>query len=333
VSDLGGVNDEREGAATVLRDFQLRRFEAFELFAAGRYADVLPIALETEARYPRRGEVPFWLACVHCEQGRPDRALEVLRAGLDRGLWWPADWLLDDDDLTPLRGRPELADIVARSARNRPAGRVIPQAVVVGAGGDRAAPVAVVLALHGWGQAAAEFLAEWAGLAAVGIAVIAPESTEELTPGFFVWNDRATARRTIADQYRLAGAQLTPAGVPPEDVPLVVAGFSQGGGLAVDLAVDGAPAPAAGFLAVSSGLDDLEAPPDAARLRRAVARGLRGRLVVGGADAALESARGLAAAAAGAGLSCPLTVLPGAGHQMPDPASGLLLAEIEALLA
>ena len=62
-------------------------------------------------------------------------------------------------------------------------------------------------------------------------------------------------------------------------------------------------------------------------------RGLRGRLVAGKQDEALEGARALAAAASAAGLHWPLTELAGAGHQMPPEGSGRLLFELDALLA
>ena len=139
-----------------------------------------------------------------------------------------------------------------------------------------------------------------------------------LTPGFFVWDDREAAREVVAAQYRAATGGLETGGAP-----LIVAGFSQGGGLAVDLALDDAPAPVAGLLALSAGVEDLEAAPDPARLRRAGERGLRGRLVAGAEDEALEGARALAAAAGAAGLEWPLTELAGAGHRMP-PAADLV---------
>ena len=157
--------------------------------------------------------------------------------------------------------------------------------------------------------------------------MVAPESTEVLTPGFFVWDDRVTARLTVAAQYRAATGELETAGAP-----LIVAGFSQGRGLAVDLALDGAPEPAAGLLALSTGVEDLEAAPDQGRLRRAAERGLRGRLVAGAEDEALAGARALAAATGAAGLEWPLTELAGGGHRMPPPQSGLLLSELAALL-
>ena len=88
----------------------------------------------------------------------------------------------------------------------------------------------------------------------------------------------------------------------------------------------------AGFLALAAGVEDLEEPPGPDRLAPAAARGLRGRLLVGDRDVALEGAQALAQAAAAAGLSCALTVRPGAGHEMPEPPGELLAGELVALL-
>ena len=327
----------RTGPLRLDRRFQQLRVGAFEHFAAGDYEKVLPAALAAEGEYPEKGEVPFWIACVYGATGRPRAALEALRTGLARGLYWPDDWLLEDDDLAPVRADTGFAAVVAESARLRTLtekAATPPAAVTLPAwtGGTRAAtstsPRAIAVTLHGWGQTAEEHAAEWIGVAAAGVAVVAPESAQEPTPGFFVWDDRAAARAAVAAQVRRALGRLH-AG----EAPLVLAGFSQGGGLAIDLALDGDPLQAAAGLALSSGAEDLEAPPTTPRLRAATGRGLRIRLVAGERDAALPGARGLAAALAGAGIDCPLLVVPGAGHEMPSPESGLLLGEVEALLA
>jgi predicted esterase len=317
------------------RRFQKLRTRVFERFSAGDPDRALPLALEAEAAYPEKGEVPFWVACAHGASGRPGDALAALRNGLARGLYWPERWLLEDDDLTSLRGDPGLVAVVAESQRLRAAAErdgAAPAPVVLPAwageaGRQEAAPRAIAVAFHGWGQTAAEHAAEWTAVAAAGVAIVAPESGQQLTPGFFVWDDREAARRKAGVQVReTVGWPGT--GGPP----LLLAGFSQGGGLALDLALDGLPEPAAGALALSSGLEDLASSPTTDRIRAAADRGLRVRLVAGERDEALPGARELAGILAAAGVPCPLSVVPDAGHWMPSPGSGRLLAEAEALL-
>ena len=314
--------------------FQPLRTAAFDLLAAGDYRGVLPLALEAEALYPAKGEAPFWLACVHCRLGDTEGALAALRAGLARGHYWPADWLLEDDDLEPLRGRPELEAILRESAAARSAGSGAGalEPVVLdpsGATDGGATPAALVLAFHGWGQDADELALHWRAAAACGFAVIVPRSSQQPTPGFFVWDDRETALAEVAAQFRRACGAVSDGAAAP---PLLLAGFSQGGGLAVDLAIDAEPAPCVGFLAVAAGTEDLVVPPGPDRLAPAAARGLRGRLLVGDRDEALSGAHALAEAGARAGLSWALTVRPGAGHEMPEPPGELVADELAALL-
>ena len=314
--------------------FQQLRNCALALVVAGCWADALPLALAAETRFPDKGEVPFWIACVQCRLGAPERALAALRAGLTRGHYWPDDWLFNDDDLEPLRERPELADIARESAAVRAsaaAATAEPLEPVVLAGGG-AAPAAVVLALHGWGQDADEFSVHWQAAATRGYTIVVARSRQQPTPGFCVWDDRDVARREVLDQLRRAVAHRGLAAAP-----LLTAGFSQGAGLAVELALDDGLATtsdgfsAAGFLAVAGGVKDAEPPPNGARFAAAAGRGMRGRVLVGDRDGALEDAHELAAAATAAGLRCVLTVTPGAGHEMPEPPGEPLAGELAAL--
>jgi predicted esterase len=313
--------------------FQPLRTAAFQRFAAGDYAGVLPFARRAEELFPEKGEVPFWLACVHAREGRPEAAVAALRAGLGRGLYWPRDWLLDDDDLAPLRGRPDFLELVSASDEAAAARAVAPPAalepVVLEPGGGAAhgrPPLAEVVALHGWGQDADEFALHWQAAAGAGFRVIVPRSGQEPTPGFFVWDDRERALADVAAQARAAAI------LPSRPAPGIVAGFSQGGGIAVDLALDERPAAPAGFLAVSAGPEDLAGALTPERLQAAAARRVRGRLLAGERDDALDGARALARVLRDAGLCGELSVLRGLGHEMPEPPGEPLASELAGLL-
>ena len=316
-----------EAAAT--GRFQPLRTAAFAHFAAGDHAGTLPYAVAALELFPDKGEVPFWLACAHSRLGDPRAAVADLRLGLERGHFWPRDWLLDDDDLEPLRGRADFAAVAEESARAEalaPApGR--PEPVVVPAAAPQSrprTPRAVVLALHGWGQDADEFALHWSDAAAAGLTVAVARSSQEPCPGFFVWDDRERAQADATAQLAAVVSRVE------GDPPLVVAGFSQGGGVAVDLALAGLPA--AAVLAVATGLDDLAGPPAPERLQAAASLGLRARLLAGERDEGLADARRLSEVLAGAGLDGRLTVLPGIGHEAPEPPGEALARELASLL-
>jgi predicted esterase len=302
--------------------FRAQRDHVVGLFSLGRCENALAEARAMRRRFPSRGEIPFWMACALCRLGRADEALAVLREGNDGGLWWPAEWLLDDEDLAPLRGRHGLEEVVAASRRLRAAhlaGSRAPDPIVLSPApppGDTApargqAP-GLLVALHGWGEQAPDFVDPWQAAAHAGLVVVVPESSQELTPAFFVWDDRERARDDVAralsrlGEHRRVDARRS-----------LYAGFSQGGGLAVSWALAGGPLRDGAFLAVATGLSDVD--PDALRsLDQAAARGARGRLIVGDADAALDDARALQAALSGAGVTSELSVVPGLGHDLPD---------------
>ena len=309
-------------------EFQSLRLRVFELIEDGRLDTALGVALKVEEHYPAKGEVPFWLACIHGRAGRAGEGLAALRGGLARGLWWPDEWLLDDDDLVPLRRSPDFAGLVEASRANQDeAGdEFVAESMVLAPERERTA-VGAVLALHGWGGDAVAFSRAWWAAADAGYVVVVPESSQMPSPGFFVWTDREAALADIEAVWSASEADHGLAGLP-----LVIAGFSQGGGLAVELALDGRPAAAAAFLALSAGTpEDVTPEPGAAAL--AADRGLRGRLIVGERDEhAVPQARELARRLGEAGLDCPLTLEPGLAHELPRDLGARLPDLLGALL-
>jgi hypothetical protein len=84
--------------------FRSRRERVMALFAKGRYEPALAEARTLRVCCPRRGEIPFWMACALCRLSRGDEALTMLREATEDGLWWPEKWLRDDDDLAAPAG-------------------------------------------------------------------------------------------------------------------------------------------------------------------------------------------------------------------------------------
>ncbi len=188
--------------------FQPLRTAAFERLAGGDHAGALPYAVAARDLFPGKGEVPFWLACIHSRLGEPRAAVAALTAGLEAGHFWPQDWLLDDDDLEPLRERADFLDVVresARAAAAAPPARLDPVVLAAASGTGRPrTPRAVVLALHGWGQDADEFALHWDATAAAGFSVVVARSSLQPCPGFFVWDDRERALEDVAGQLEAA---------------------------------------------------------------------------------------------------------------------------------
>jgi predicted esterase len=302
--------------------FRAQREHVVDLFTQGRYESALAEAGTLRRRFAARGEIPFWMACALCRLGRADEALAVLREGNDCGLWWPTEWLLDDDDLTPLRARAGLKEVVAASQRLRTTHLTsdhVPDPIILPPAPPpetKTPPTGslrgLVLALHGWGEQMADFVGPWREAARAGLVVAVPESSQELTPAFFVWDDRERARDDVARALSRLRRRWR-----IDERRSLYAGFSQGGGLAVSWALAGGPLRTGAFLAIGTGLSDV-APGALGAHDQAAARGARGRLIVGDADEACDDARALHRALRDAGVACDLQLVPGLKHDLPD---------------
>jgi predicted esterase len=130
-------------------------------------------------------------------------------------------------------------------------------------------------------------------------------------PHGFSWDDPQIAEEELADAYAdLRGTYRPNAG------KIVLAGFSQGGALAVSLALRGEPFPSCGFIAVSPAFD-MDDDQVQASLRMAGQRGVRGFIVSGEQDPALVRTRALHGDMIRFGIPCELEVRTGLGHAFP----------------
>jgi predicted esterase len=306
------------------------------LHVEGDYDAALTEARALHRLYPERGEIPFWMACALCRLGRADDALATLREGIDDGLWWPAAWLRDDDDLATLRGSDGLEAVVAaserlratRGTRDRPREALVLASESVDAAHDPAHGdlPGLVLALYGWGERAADLAPSWRAAQRAGLLVVVPESSQEPSPEFFVWDDRERARDDVAHALSRLRERR-----PFDERRSLYAGFSQGGGLAASWALTAGPLRATTFLALGAGLSDVAA--DALEsLDQAAARGARGRLIVGDVDEALDDAQALYETLVRSGVACDLQIVPGLGHDLPADLDTRLTQTIRLLL-
>jgi predicted esterase len=122
------------------------------------------------------------------------------------------------------------------------------------------------------GGNAAGIAAYYRDLAQQGWLVAALQSSQISNPGGYVWDDHDVAVQEITEHYAGLCAEY-----PIDPQRVVLAGFSQGGGLAIQLAFEQV-LPACGFLSVAGWR------PDAAVLDTRPARPLRGALFTGGLD-------------------------------------------------
>jgi hypothetical protein len=237
--------------------------------------------------------------------------VDAFRGALDRGVWWTRTWLESDPDLDPLRSLPAFDDVLVRSEANLAAARVgFPDRPEVRLHVPDAAPRALLLVMHMLGATAAETEPYWRGGIDLRTAVAVVGSSQRTSDGQPCWELDDLVVRDLA----LARDEALGAGID-DDVPIVLAGASQGGRRAIELGIDGR-VPSVGFMAVATGVPALERLTP--HLPTAIQRGIRGWILIGEHDQQLAAAERLGGDLAGAGLDVRVVSVAGLGHDYPE---------------
>jgi hypothetical protein len=291
--------------------FEFDRARVFTLYEERRFEEALTVADEAAGRHPDRpAETTFWRACFLSLIGRTDDAVDAFRGALDRGVWWTRTWLESDPDLDPLRSLPAFDDILAGSDANLAAARSgfadRPEVRLHVPDGP---PRALLLVMHMLGATAAETEPHWRGGAELGAVIVVVGSSQRTSDGQPCWELDDLVVRDLA----LARDEALGAGIGG-DVPVVLAGASQGGRRAIELGIDGR-VPSLGFLAVATGVPALERLTPYVPF--AIERGIRGWILIGEHDRQAAEAERLGGDLAGAGLDVRVVSVAGLGHDYP----------------
>jgi phospholipase/carboxylesterase len=256
----------------------------------------------------------YQLACCHALLGDADKALNALDAAIAHG-WDDPDELERADDVKSLRGQARFPELVKKAAACRE------ETVVVYAGKDvdpdRPAPVLVLL--HGLGAGPRSEVPLWQTVAdRLGLVVIAPRGVTRVGPRLtYGWHKRgakkadeldlAAAAKRIDEGLALAKKRYR---IDPERI--LLAGFSQGGGVALRLLADH-PERYAGALAVCARYQ----PRDATAWRAAARRSRRVAVLAGQLDPLLPHSRKAVAELRAAGVKTHYVEVERAGHEPP----------------
>lgn len=199
-----------------------------------------------------RSTLAYWSACLHAVSGHQNAAIAALQEASALGCWWSENLLRGDVDLAPLQGVPAFEQLVDDSRRREHEARASsrPRLLRTDPQGDVRA---VLLALHGaaW-RAAEDFAVHWQTLTDHGVTVAVPQSSQPTGDNSFGWDDREQAAAEVAEHERRLRREAL------GRCPLLLAGFSQGGTLALQWTFTGSPFAPDGFIAVNPGVNNLD---------------------------------------------------------------------------
>ena len=256
-----------------------------QLYTQGDYAGALELVEQNADRFPEQSVyTTFWKMCLLSRCGRADDVLTVFRQGLDSGLWW-AKIQFRDTDLDAVRDLPEFQRLMAVAQQNYDEARkrVKRDQTVLLPDNSTPSSYPLLIALHGGAGNKDSNLKYWEVARQRGWLVLSPQSTQPLHPGAYTWIDPEQAQEDLQVYVEQVFKDYT-----IDQQHVVIAGFSQGSGMAIYAALRGK-INARSFLAIGTYLSD----PGSIRPLAKQATSVRGYFVIGEKDKDLPKARAI----------------------------------------
>jgi predicted esterase len=221
----------------------------------------------------------FWHMCLLSLTGRSADVLSVFQEGLDSGHWWHEE-LFSDPDLNAVRDLPEFQRLMAVSQEryNEARKQISREYIVLEPELPGSGQYPLLITLHGRNGNKDVDLMQWELARQRGWLVLSCQSTQPVFEGAYHWDDPAVGLDDLSYYYKQI---LQNYSVDPQR--MVIAGFSQGSGMAIYTALKGR-LPVRGFIGIGTWWAD----PDELTGDRTKARGY---FITGEKDHTLDRAR------------------------------------------
>jgi len=256
-----------------------------DLYNKGNYSDALQLVEQNADRFPElSSRITFWRMCLLSLCGRSDDVLSVFQQGLDSGFWW-AHSQFRDTDLDPVHDLPEFKRLMAISQEKYEEARkhikrdqaiLLPETSAAGL-------YPLLIALHGGAGNKESNLEYWEAARRKGWLVLLPQSTQPLYPGVYSWIDGELGLADLIFYIAKTSKEY-----PIDLQRVVIAGFSQGSGMAIYAALSGK-INVHGFMGIATYWAD----PDSLVLPEKHSRPVRGYFVTGEKDRGLDRIRAI----------------------------------------
>lgn len=253
------------------------------LYNQRNFEEALQLIEQQREFFPEQAtRTTFWRMCLLSLAGRPTEVLSVFQQGLDSGQWWSQE-LFADPDLDAVRDLPEFQRLVAiaeeryqeeRTRIPRDQAILLPDAASAG-------KYPLLIFLHGRNGNKEVHVEFWEAARQRGWLVVSPQSTQPIFPGAYCWDNPTQGIADVVYSYEQVLGQYE---IDPQRI--LLAGFSQGSGMALTIALSGK-IPARGFIGIASWWAD----PKSLIPQTEEAKRLRGYFITGEKDHTVDTAK------------------------------------------
>jgi predicted esterase len=285
----------------------------FSQYEKGDMDNVLRIADQIANEYPdMKYKTYYWKACTSSQMGRLEEALQSLQDGIKEGIWFSPRRLTSDPDLKPIQELESFSEIVRYCQEKllEEQEKTKPE-LLVWEPSQQEIYLPLLLSIHWRGDNASRFSQFWDVEKVKERFLCAfPQSSQLFGYNEYCWDDWDKAKEEVSFLYNKLLRSYS-----VDHNRTVLAGASQGGKLALELALEGSQIPSVGFLLVVPSIREYESLVPL--IEQAAKRGKRGCIVTGDQDFCYQTILALQKEFDKQGLLCKLIVKEGLGHFFP----------------
>ncbi|HLO18069.1 MAG TPA: dienelactone hydrolase family protein [Anaerolineales bacterium] len=279
------------------------------LYTKDKYAEALQLVEQNADRFPEQSvRTTFWQMCLLSLCNRPDDVMFIFRQALAKGFWW-AESQFQDTDLDAVRDLPEFKGLMAISQKKYEEARkhIEPDQAILLPEASASHLYPLLIALHGGAGNKDANLEYWEIARRKGWLVLSPQSTQPLYSGAYAWLDGEQGLTDLIFSIEKVSREC-----PIDPQRVVVAGFSQGAGMAIYAALSGRIS-IRGFLGIAA----FWANPGSLVPRARAARSVRGYFITGEKDRTLDKIREIQKTLQENNIQFAEEVYPDLGHEFP----------------
>lgn len=289
--------------------------ESTELYLAGKYAEAMNIDKDLVKEFPELKTAIYYSMIASASKMKDYKlSCKFLKEILDEDGWYSELILRQSPSLNPLQGMPEFEDLVNLSvSRSKQSPKTENITVIPD---NTNPPFPLILSLHGGGGFIKDEYEHWKPIVDQGYILGIPRSTNLFWSGIdsAYWSDYESVVKEIKNYIEEINRNDI-----IDSKRLILGGFSQGGGLAVQMALTG-DIPTCGFVVVAPGGGMMDEPDKwQSLIDESKNQELRGMIIRGTEDLAIprDKLRDLAKMLNDNEIPCKFLEYPDLGHWYP----------------